>query len=390
MSARALPALVFVFALFACARRDAVVPSACGPDCGGCCDASGQCVEGNTAQACGLDGIACLQCEAGCFDGQCVGGTGGGGAGGGGGSAGGAGGGGEEADAGVDLCPPDGWCSESPADDGTRLTPRHLRGVFAVSALDVWAVGDQGTALHYDGKAWASRPPPAADDLFAVFGFGPNDVWACGGSGWPTGPVGVVFHWDGARWSESLRGTQRLEALWGAAPNDLWAVGTGGEQRHWDGAQWTAAPKVTAEAITALHGVAPNKVWAAGSSGLVMAYDGSAWSVVPNSESSGFAAVWAFSPVQVWVMGGNGVAQVFDGTNWKPVNLGAANTILGFWGQSPAEAWGVGPDTLLRFSAASPSRKQAPTQDLLLDVHGADPHHVWAVGFRGTILRYRR
>jgi hypothetical protein len=65
--------------------------------------------------------------------------------------------------------------------------------------------------------------------------------------------VGVIFHWDGAQWTEKLRGTQRLDALWGAGPNDLWAVGYGGEMRHYDGLAWSAFPKVTTEAITAIH-----------------------------------------------------------------------------------------------------------------------------------------
>jgi hypothetical protein len=50
----------------------------------------------------------------------------------------------------------------------------------------------------------------------------------------------------------------------------------------------------------------------------------------------------------------------------------------------------VGPDTLLRFSNAAPTRKIAPSPELLLDVHGSDPHNIWAVGFKGTVMRYRR
>lgn len=69
--------------------------------CGGCCDQTGKCQSGATADACGLNGASCGRCGMGttCMAGECRAGTGGGGGGGtgggttGGGSGGGSGGG---------------------------------------------------------------------------------------------------------------------------------------------------------------------------------------------------------------------------------------------------------------------------------------------------------
>ena len=59
-------------------------------------------------------------------------------------------------DAGADVdtyaaCSADGWCWEVPKPQGNTL-----RGAWANGESDIWAVGDHGTALHYDGKGWSS------------------------------------------------------------------------------------------------------------------------------------------------------------------------------------------------------------------------------------------
>ena len=50
---------------------------------------------------------------------------------------------------------------------------------------DVWAVGEHGTLLHYDGKSWrlssGAFPPGKRPHLYSVWGSGPSDVWAVGG-----------------------------------------------------------------------------------------------------------------------------------------------------------------------------------------------------------------
>lgn len=51
-----------------------VAPTGCSPEnCDGCCDASGSCVDGNAADACGAAGAACSTCQEGieCVDGAC-------------------------------------------------------------------------------------------------------------------------------------------------------------------------------------------------------------------------------------------------------------------------------------------------------------------------------
>jgi hypothetical protein len=51
----------------------------------------------------------------------------------------------------------------------------------------VWAVSDS-VVMHYDGMHWAASPTGGPRNLYDIWGFGPNDVWAVGASG-------LILHW---------------------------------------------------------------------------------------------------------------------------------------------------------------------------------------------------
>lgn len=66
-----------------------------------------------------------------------------------------------------------------------------LNDVWGVSGTDVFAVGDVGTIIHYDGKAWQLMQSPTTADLAAVWGppHDPFEVFA-------VGIDGVVIHYQ--------------------------------------------------------------------------------------------------------------------------------------------------------------------------------------------------
>lgn len=63
-------------------------------------------------------------------------------------------------------------------------TDATIAAITGFAANDVWAVGSEGTLVHYDGKTWTriALPvaDPAKDDLFAIWGSGPDDLWIVG------------------------------------------------------------------------------------------------------------------------------------------------------------------------------------------------------------------
>jgi hypothetical protein len=81
-----------------------------------------------------------------------------------------------------------------------------LRAVWGSSSTDVYAAGDGGTIIHYDGFEWATVLAGAADDLHALAGSGPGDVWAAGLSG-------TVLHYDETEWADVSSPDFRTDVL---------------------------------------------------------------------------------------------------------------------------------------------------------------------------------
>jgi hypothetical protein len=84
----------------------------------------------------------------------------------------------------------------------------------------LFAVGEAGTILRYDGVRWYAMASPTTKALRTVWGTGPTDVFAAGEDG-------ALLHFDGSAWTPVQSSTQRLLVqLWGApgSPN-VYAVG---------------------------------------------------------------------------------------------------------------------------------------------------------------------
>src|SRR5215216_1684505 len=141
-----------------------------------------------------------------------------------------------------------------------------LTAVAAVSTNNVWAVGwyqsgptgQEGGALtmHWDGTNWStvSFPPPPGDSYQIFKGISAvsaNDIWAVGYSQWSYfygyRYAPLTYHWDGTRWNwvpNAGNIDEYLFAVDAIAANDVWAVGDNGQTQHWNGADWSrvAAP----------------------------------------------------------------------------------------------------------------------------------------------------
>ena len=77
--------------------------------------------------------------------------------------------------------------------------------VWASGPDDAFAVGSEGTIVHYDGTAWTPMTSGVDDHLFGVWGSGPSDVFA-------VGDQGIILHYDGDDWSEMTSTTPGSDA----------------------------------------------------------------------------------------------------------------------------------------------------------------------------------
>ena len=225
-----------------------------------------------------------------------------------------------------------------------------LRGVAALAANDVWAVGYRGGTksetpietliLHWNGTSWTQvvspNIPGGANQLFGISAISASDIWAVGSvAGKP-----LALHWNGSSWTVSPvevasgLSTEKLVAVSGKAGNDVWAVGTGkgiftsqtfATIMHWDGARWREKVCHAASSsnppdgyeggaadayFTGVAAAAVNDVWAVGVRGsgpMILHWDGKAWTAVthprafPNAAT--LNAVAALSGVGAWSVG---------------------------------------------------------------------------------------
>ena len=139
-------------------------------------------------------------------------------------------------------------------------TNTDLYEVGGGSGDDVFAVGDGGTILHYDGTGWSSMASGTTVSLSGVWGSAPDNVFAVGDGG-------TILHYDGTGWSSIASGTTAdLRTVWGASASDVFAGGTDSTILYYNGSRWapTPTPSGIPASITQLWGTNASNVYAAG------------------------------------------------------------------------------------------------------------------------------
>ncbi len=73
--------------------------------------------------------------------------------------------------------------------DMNSKTLETFRGLWGMSATDVYAVGDYGTILHYNGSAWQPMSSGTNLRLFSIWGSSQESIYA-------VGDAGLVLHYE--------------------------------------------------------------------------------------------------------------------------------------------------------------------------------------------------
>ncbi len=73
-------------------------------------------------------------------------------------------------------------------------TTEVLNDVWGSGSNNVFAVGSNGTILHYNGTSWSSMSSPVVEDVNSIWGRSATDIYAVGDSG-------VQLHYNGSTWS---------------------------------------------------------------------------------------------------------------------------------------------------------------------------------------------
>ena len=84
------------------------------------------------------------------------------------------------------------WTWQNPLPQGNNLT-----AVWGSSGSDVFAVGDLGTILHYDGSSWSAMSSGTTNDLWGVWGSSGSNVFA-------VGDFGTILHYGNELFSSGF------------------------------------------------------------------------------------------------------------------------------------------------------------------------------------------
>jgi hypothetical protein len=148
----------------------------------------------------------------------------------------------------------------------------HGYGVWLADRTRIFGVGTQGTSKFGPPGGWQPLPTPVANDLWAVWGTSDRNVYA-------VGEFGTVLRYDGTSWSQvpGIPTGQSLNGIWGTSPSNIVAVGDFGTIVRFDGSAWSLENSGTTEHLIQVHGTGGSDVYAVGFNGTVLHFDGSTW-----------------------------------------------------------------------------------------------------------------
>lgn len=339
------------------------------------------------------------------------------------------------------VCSPDDWCWDLPLPVGS-----HLNAIWGADSAHIWAVGDFGAIVFWNGSYWSAQPSSTSQNLRAVFGIDADHVWAVGDSGtilyregpgeyapwqsqpsniamalrgvfgaqandmWAVGDLGTVLRWDGDEWHQAACVPGALRTIWGRNAQEIWIGGAAdasacsgsgmgmpgrGAIWKWNGSTFqeeaiTGSPA----AINTLSGTAQGVLWAVGDAGTLLTRQGSLWSPPPATSptSKDLQAIWLHSESEVWFGASRESIYHWNGSSF-PISetatsdsATAAYRLRSMWGSTTTDIWAVGEyGTLLHF-AGSTWVQYATLDEELRGVYDADPDHSFAVGIGGVIV----
>ncbi len=270
-------------------------------------------------------------------------------------------------------CTDPAWCPE------TSGVGDDLAAVWGASPHELWAVGGGGTIVRRTAAGWSRVASDTSANLSAIGGSSAQDVWALGD--------GLGTHWDGTRWTQRPAPLRPVYGLWAFAPNDVWAVGD--DISRWTGTAWAVIPAPgPAYSMRAVWGASATNVYAVGTQGRLLHWDGSVWTQLPTLTPRDLLAIHGTSATDIWVSGGFGVLLHYDGTTWTEEMMSTTQELYGIQVVAPNDAWTIGGGgTLLHYDGTAWSTAASGTTRYLSGLWAHSATELWIVGAVGTIQR---
>jgi hypothetical protein len=295
-------------------------------------------------------------------------------------------------------CSPKCWTQT----DLTGVT-QAVRAIWGLASDDLWAVGNSGLILHYDGQSWSRSPytraPLAVGSLTSSYGVANNQNSALQ----IFGPADINLNTDASN-IVPLAGFsttgQSINAVYGLSANEIMAVGNGGVIVRYDGTSWKSVPSGTTNSLYGVYisNTSPRQYYVVGAGGYIArSSDLTTWTqgVKNVAYASTFLAMAGNTSTTAVATSFSGVIyRTNDGLNWTQITpVPTTDSLYGAYYHPGAGLFYMSGTTgaLLRLSAFASAATVVPTNTTatLYSMWGTTgTQAMWVGGTGGTILKY--
>ena len=265
---------------------------------------------------------------------------------------------------------------------------------------DVWAVGDAGTILHWDGQAWSNIPSSTNSHLYGI-------AMVSATQGWAVGNDGVILEWNGSTWEavaskpNIYNRYRAVDLVPGTFPVEAWTLGEEygvGNFVHYDGAKWEMKLgdyyPIYSGVLHDLSMLDSDNGWAVGDDytwgdGQFSQWDGERWHD-RGAVDDQLHGVDMLNINDGWAVGEEGSIYHWDGDAWTALDTVLEEHLLGIDMLSANDGWAVGEEgTLLHWNGSEWTDHSSYMMRFgLRSVELASTDDGWAVGDGGVILHW--
>jgi photosystem II stability/assembly factor-like uncharacterized protein len=266
-----------------------------------------------------------------------------------------------------------------------------------VSPDEGWAVGAQGTILHYSRGAWRQVDSPTTSNLAAVAMRNPDDGWIVGNQ------PQVLLHYAGEEWQVAqfpvlwlglydvtLFGDRGGLIVGGQLQANNWAVAAGLDEAG----QWQSlVKKKQPYSLLGVSLLASGAGWAVGDEVVLRLGEAAGVKGEPQPLDGTLTAVSVVFPNEAWAVGLEGRLARYSEAGWQTYATSLHSVdLLDIDMVNGGEGWAVGTQgTILRFDSGAwylHSQHTGVLPKIYTAVDMIAPDEGWIVGADGVILHF--